>query len=136
MWYKLTEPLKQINVFPGRKQDWLYASLCIITIAIVFVTTGVPKGATFLNAKSIFYCELLFIALYFIILRDPRSLYQNISHHPIELVIFLLWICSITLSFYLSPINLAAKNSEIARFYQEIMITRYYQTIMQNPVTG
>lgn len=107
--------------FPGRKENWLYACLCIISFAVVFVTTGVPKGATFLNAKSIYYCELLFIFLYFLILRDPRTFFQNIRRYPLALILLLLWIGSITLSLYMSPVGLFSETRAIARYNQTLM---------------
>ena len=94
----------------------LYLLLLILVFSVAVATGTWDIG----NSRVVLYHELVFIVAYILVFRGGMPLLQDIRQRPFVVALVLLWVVSITVSLWQSPLGL--RHLTIAQF-------RYAETL-------
>ena len=98
-----------VNFSDGR----FHLSFWTLCVAIFF-------AGVFARPDTVLALEQIFIIFYIVLLRALPSLLRMIKQHWVISVITLLWIISITISFFNSPFDLLHEDMALRRYIQTL----------------
>lgn len=99
-----------------KKDTLLLAGLCLVLVCAVFVMTTWPA----INADVITICECFFVVLYLFFFGRVPPLVEIIENNKFISIVFTLWLISITVSLFNSPLSLHNEYYAVTRYIHTI----------------
>lgn len=108
--------MPKIIPYLNKNENLLLAGLCLVLVCAVFLMTGRPT----VNADAIAICEYFFVALYLFFFKRIPPFVQIINNNRFISIVFALWLVSITISLFNSPLSLHNEYFAVLRYVHTI----------------
>lgn len=109
-----------------RPEECLFLLLLVLCFTVAITTGTWDLG----NSQIVMNHELVFIGAYFLLLRQRAPIFELIRAHPWIVGLLLVWLVSISLSLYFSPLGLRHLTIARARYYETITHIAFFAVLL------